>query len=172
MIAGSMKGPGTGGKPPNRRTAGETIRLAALLRSITFVLVLWAGPALGQLSAGEPQALAAFAEQMGLRDVPGFVETVQSVRDTGRLPPRYGTKDEARLHGWHGGGLCTVWPGHVIGGDRFNNFGGQLPGGGGMYREADLDADCRGRGPKRLIFSSDGRLFVTVDHYNTFTQVP
>jgi guanyl-specific ribonuclease Sa len=66
-----------------------------------------------------------------------------------------------------------MWPGHVIGGDHFNNFGHQLPGAPGrVYREADLDADCRGRGPKRLIFSNDGLIFVTVDHYNTFTQVP
>ena len=145
---------------------------AALLRGITFVLVLWAGPAFAQFAGGEPQALAAFAEHIGLRDVPGFVETVESVRESGQLPPRYATKDEARLHGWRGGGMCAVWPGHVIGGDRFNNFGGQLPDGGRMYREADLDADCSGRGPKRLIFSNDGLIFVTVDHYNTFTPVP
>ena len=43
---------------------------------------------------------------------------------------------------------------------------------GQVYREADLDADCRGRGPKRLIFSNDGLIFVTVDHYSTFMQVP
>ena len=146
--------------------------MIALLRSIAVVLLVWAGPALAQFTGAEPKALAAFAERLRLRDVAGFVETVQSLRDNRQLPPRYVTKDEARVHGWHVGGLCAMWPGHVIGGDRFNNFAGQLPDGGRIYREADLDADCRERGPKRLIFSNDGRIFVTVDHYNTFTQVP
>ena len=148
------------------------MRLIALLRGVLLVLLLWGGPSFAQLS-GEPQALAAFADRMGLRDVPAFVETVRTLRDTGHLPPRYVTKDEARMHGWRGGGLCGVWPGHVIGGDVFNNFGRQLPAGPGRaYREADLDTGCGPRGAKRLIYANDGAIFVTVDHYNTFTQVP
>ena len=144
-----------------------------LWRTIVVVLLVISAPASAQFAAGMPQELSAFAERLGLRDVGGFVETVQSLRESGRLPPRYVTKAEAQARGWHGGGLCGVWPDHVIGGDRFNNFGGQLPGNPGrVYREADLDADCRGRGPKRLIFSNDGLIFVTVDHYNTFTPVP
>ena len=44
-------------------------------------------------------------------------------------------------------GCATSWPGHVIGGDVFHNFGGRLPGAPGrVYREADLDATCRSRG--------------------------
>ena len=137
---------------------------------VAFTLLL-AVPAAAQLA--DAPALAAYAQRIGLRDVEGFVETVASLRTTHRLPPRYVQKDEAAAHGWRGGGLCGVWPGHVIGGDQFNNFGHQLPGAPGrVYREADLDADCRGRGPKRLIFSNDGLIFVTVDHYNSFTQVP
>jgi ribonuclease T1 len=144
----------------------------ALLRSIVVVFLLASGTCFAQFAA-PPATLTDFAERAGLRDVAGFVETVQSLRDSGRLPPRYATKDEAQAHGWHGGGMCAVWPGHVIGGDRFSNFGRQLPGAAGrLYREADVDADCRGRGPKRLIFSNDGLIFVTVDHYNTFTPVP
>ena len=148
------------------------MRPIALLRSAFIVLFFLGSSAVAQL-AGDVPAMAAFAERVGLRDVTGFVETVQSLRDSGQLPPHYATKDEARAHGWHGGGLCDIWPGHVIGGDRFNNFGHRLPQAPGrVYREADLDADCRGRGPKRLIFSNDGLIFETVDHYNTFTQVP
>ena len=148
------------------------MRPIVLLRSVMLVVLVWGGPCFAQLSA-DPQALAAFAEQVGLRDVPGFVETVWTLRDTRHLPPRYVTKDEARAHGWRGGGLCSVWPGHVIGGDMFNNFGRQLPGGSGrVYHEADLDTGCGQRGAKRLIYSNDGAIFVTVDHYNNFTQVP
>ena len=148
------------------------MRPIVLLRSVMLVVLVWGGPCFAQLSA-DPQALAAFAEQVGLRDVPAFVETVRTLRDTGHLSPRYVTKDEARARGWRGGGLCSVWPGHVIGGDVFNNFGRQLPGGPGrVYHEADLDTGCGQRGAKRLIYSNDGAIFVTVDHYNTFTQVP
>ena len=94
------------------------MRPIALLRSAFIVLLLLGSSGLAQL-AGDAPAVAAFAERVGLRDVTGFVETVQSLRSTGHLPPRYATKDEARAHGWRGGGLCGVWPGHVIGGDRF-----------------------------------------------------
>jgi ribonuclease T1 len=148
------------------------MRLTGLWRGIALVVLLWGGPCFAQLS-DDPQALAAFAEQAGLRDAPAFVETVRTLRDTGHLPPRYVTKDEARARGWRGGGLCSVWPGHVIGGDVFNNFGRQLPSGPGRrYYEADLDTGCGQRGAKRLIYSNDAAIFVTLDHYNTFTQVP
>src|SRR5207237_9485600 len=110
-------------------------------------------------------------EQVGLRDVWAFVETVRTLRDTGHLPPRYVRKDEARAYGWRGGGLCGVWPGRVIGGDVFNNFGRQLPGGPGrLYREADLDTGCGQRGAKRLVPSNEGQSFVPVEHYNPFKE--
>src|ERR1700704_3762179 len=97
------------------------MRPIALLRSAFIVLLLLGSSGLAQL-AGDAPAVAAFAERVGLRDVTGFVETVQSLRSTGHLPPRYATKDEARAHGWRGGGLCGVGPGHVIGGGHLNNF--------------------------------------------------
>jgi len=149
------------------------MRAMLFIGRFLLALLVVAPAAEAQLAAADPKPLAAFAEKSGLRDVAGFVETVQSLRAGGKLPPRYATKDEAAAHGWHGGGLCAVWPGHVIGGDVFRNFGKALPGAPGrIYREADLDADCRSRGPKRLIFSSDGLIFVTLDHYNSFTPVP
>jgi hypothetical protein len=144
------------------------------MRRITLVglLVLLVGPAAAQQAVDRP-SLAAFAEQVGLRDIAGFVETVDSLRTAHRLPARYATKDDATTHGWHGGGLCTLWPGYVIGGDIFHDAGAPLPKASGRsYREADLDSDCRGRGPKRLIFSSDGLLYITVDHYRSLTPVP
>jgi hypothetical protein len=144
-------------------------------RAVVLVWLLLALAGAGWPAAAQPAdpGLSAFAERVGLRDVAGFVETVQAVRSTHRLPPRYVTKDAARAHGWRGGGLCEVWPGHFIGGDVFNNFGAALaaaPAGG--YHEADLDSDCRSRGAKRLIFANDGRVYLTVDHYKTFTPVP
>ena len=147
------------------------MRSIVLLRGIALVLLLWSGPCFARFS-GDPQGLAAFGERAGLRDVPAFVETVQTLRNTGHLPQRYVTKQAAQAHGWRGGGLCTVWPDHVIGGDQFRNFGSALPDGGRLYHEADLDSSCAQRGPKRLVFSNDGAIYVTVDHYSTFTRVP
>lgn len=155
-----------------RRHRGPGMRVVAIVAWFVLAFDGIAAPAVAQRAA-EPQLLSAFAERIGLRDVGGFVETVQSLRTRHRLPPRYATKEEVRTHGWRGGGLCEVWPGHVIGGDRFQNFGGKLPAAPGrVYREADLDASCRSRGPKRLIFADDGPIFVTLDHYNSFVPVP
>jgi guanyl-specific ribonuclease Sa len=43
---------------------------------------------------------------------------------------------------------------------------------GRHWQEADLDYACGRRGAKRLVFSSDGLIYVTLDHYQTFRQVP
>jgi len=147
------------------------MRAVALLLSVLAGLAV-AVPAAAAQQPADPAALAAFAAQAGLRDVAGFVETVQSLRSAHQLPPRYVVKRAAEAHGWHGGGLCEAWPGHVIGGDVFHDAGGKLlivP--GGLYREADLDESCSSRGAKRLIFSNDGLIFVTVDHYASFRRL-
>ncbi len=117
--------------------------------------------------------LAQQAEALGLRDVEGFVETVQSLCTRGVLPARYITKAQARRLGWRPGrDLCTVAPGRVIGGDRFGNREGRLPEAPGrVWYEADLDFACGRRGPRRLLFSSDGLIYVTVDHYRSFVRV-
>src|SRR5947209_3550077 len=98
------------------------MRAMVTLRWFLLAFLVFAPPGHAQ-RATDPRALAGFAENSGLRDVAGFVETVQSLRATSKLPPRYATRAEAAAHGWHGGGLCGVWPGHAIGGDAFRNFG-------------------------------------------------
>lgn len=92
----------------------------------------------------------------------------------GSLPARYVTKREAEALGWRpGDDLCRVARGRVIGGDRFHNRERRLPEARGRsWREADLDFDCGRRGARRLVFSSDGLIFVTLDHYESFREVP
>jgi hypothetical protein len=90
-----------------------------------------------------------------------------------KLPPRFVTKGEARSRGWRPG--RDLWSidrlrGFSIGGDRFRNLEGRLP--DNTWREADLDYKGGPRGGKRLVFSKDGRCFVTVDHYRTFVEIP
>ena len=142
--------------------------LAALLLLLLLPL-LPAGPAAG----GEAE-VAAFARQLRLRDVDGFAEALAAVRATGRLPRRYVTKDEAEGLGWRpGSDLCDSAPGRVIGGDRFGNRERWLPEKRGRrWFEADLDFACGRRGAKRLVWSSDGLVYVTTDHYETFRKVP
>jgi hypothetical protein len=131
-------------------------------------------PAVAQAPAQAPATqrhLVDFASGKGLREVWAFVEVVTSLRDKGRLPARFVTKSEARDHGWRGGGLCDVWPGHVIGGDIFMNRQNLLPA-GHQYFEADLDSECDQRGPRRLVYSSERLIYITIDHYNRFVPVP
>ncbi|MCB1969973.1 MAG: hypothetical protein KDG54_06145 [Geminicoccaceae bacterium] len=141
----------------------QFVRLFALLVMLTA----------GFAQAGT-QEVRNFAMLMGLHDIDGFVQAVESIRDSGHLPDRYLTKNEARRMGWDPGeDLCDSAPGHSIGGDRFGNREGRLPDHRGRrWTEADLDFDCGRRGAKRLVFSSDGLVFVTIDHYDTFYEVP
>ncbi len=140
-----------------------------LILLLAFVL---AGPAAAK--DVDEAKLKAFARQLRLVDVDEFVETVRSLRTERRLPARYVTKGEAERLGWRPGtDLCRVARGRSIGGDRFGNFEGRLPSRPGRtWREADLDFDCGRRGAKRLVFSSDGLIFVTIDHYESFREVP
>ncbi|MEZ5903861.1 MAG: ribonuclease domain-containing protein [Geminicoccaceae bacterium] len=140
-------------------------RLAAFL--VTSCLLF--GSALA-----DGETLRSLALLLGLEDAYGFAETVETLRREGDLPAYYVTKSEARDLGWRpGDDLCRTAPGRVIGGDRFGNREGRLPDRRGRrWYEADLDFDCGRRGAHRLVFSSDGLIFVTVDHYETFYEIP
>jgi hypothetical protein len=153
-----------------RLTKGARQLVLCLLLVAFFGNPCSANPAFAQPSSAPPEQLADFASRVGLHQVRQFVDAVTALRMNGQLPEHYVTKEAARAHGWRGGGLCTLWPGHVIGGDYFGNFGGQLPA-EHRYFEADLDGTCRQRGPSRLIYSSDGLIFVTTDHYRSFVPV-
>ena len=88
----------------------------------------------------------------------------------GKLPENFITKDEARDLGWEGGGLEDYAPGKCIGGDRFGNYEGLLPDAPGRkWTECDIDTLGRSsRGAKRIVFSNDGLIYYTDDHYESF----
>lgn len=91
-----------------------------------------------------------------------------------KLPSNYITKQEAEDLGWISskGNLKKVAPGKSIGGDRFGNYEGKLPKARGRsYTECDIDFDGGYRNSKRIIFSNDGLIFYTEDHYETFEQL-
>lgn len=91
-----------------------------------------------------------------------------------KLPKNYITKKEARKLGWRGGYLEPYAPGKTIGGDRFGNREKKLPNKSGRkYYECDIDTlGAKKRGPKRMIYSNDGLIYYTEDHYNNFEKMP
>ncbi|MBA4347699.1 MAG: ribonuclease [Clostridiales bacterium] len=88
----------------------------------------------------------------------------------GYLPENFITKSEARALGWSGGGLDVYDYGKCIGGDRFGNNEGLLPESRGrQYYECDIDTLHRDdRGAKRIVFSNDGLIYYTENHYDSF----
>lgn len=88
----------------------------------------------------------------------------------GHLPENFITKDEARELGWEGGSVEAYAPGYAIGGDVFGNREGLLPEAPGRtYYECDVDTKGEeSRGAKRLVYSNDGLIYYTSDHYETF----
>ncbi len=89
----------------------------------------------------------------------------------GCLPDNFITKREAQDLGWKSGGLDDYAYGKCIGGDRFGNREGLLPQKAGRtYTECDIDTLHRNsRGSKRIVFSNDGLIYYTDDHYESFT---
>ena len=89
----------------------------------------------------------------------------------GELPPNFITKARARALGWEGGSLQDMAPNKAIGGDKFGNFEGLLPEKAGrVYYECDIDTlKASSRGAKRIVFSNDGLIYYTDDHYESFT---
>ena len=89
----------------------------------------------------------------------------------GHLPSNYITKKKAQLLGWSGGSLEPYAPGKCIGGDRFGNYEGLLPTAPGrVYTECDIGTlGRRSRGAKRIVFSNDGLIYYSDDHYESFT---
>lgn len=89
----------------------------------------------------------------------------------GYLPENFITKDEARDLGWEGGSVEVYAEGCAIGGDVFGNREGLLPETDGrVYYECDIDTNgADSRGAKRIVYSNDGLIYYTEDHYESFT---
>ena len=101
----------------------------------------------------------------------GKEEVAQYIDQYGRLPDNFITKSQAKALGWKSGRrLDDYAPGKCIGGDRFYNKEGLLPS-GHTYYECDIDTLGKtARGAKRIVFSKDGLIYYTSDHYESFYQ--
>lgn len=89
-----------------------------------------------------------------------------------KLPSNYITKTKASRLGWvaEEGNLWEVTDQMSIGGGEYKNFEGLLPEKEGrIYRECDIDYEGGHRNSKRIVYSNDGLIYYTDDHYESFT---
>ena len=96
---------------------------------------------------------------------------IDYVKKNHELPEYYITKSEARKKGWQPSknNLCDVLPGQAIGGDYFGNREKKLPV-SEKYYEADVNYNCGHRNADRIVFTKDGTVYLTKDHYKTFVK--
>ena len=96
---------------------------------------------------------------------------IDYVKANRKLPDYYLTKGEARSQGWVAseGNLCDVLPGRAIGGDKFSNREKTLPT-GAQYFEADVNYNCGRRNADRIVFTKNGDVWLTHDHYKSFQK--
>lgn len=181
-------------QPPKRATSGIFAILMALL---LFILGQQGILPLGD-TADAPDALPTATIAAALTDSPTSAPTATPVRTEkpttapkqtaitapqdiadyifahGTLPDNFLTKNEARQLGWDSSKnyVSDVAPGYSIGGDRFGNYEGLLPDASGRkWYEADANYTSGPRGAERILYSSDGLVYYTNDHYQTFTEM-
>jgi guanyl-specific ribonuclease Sa len=128
-------------------------------------------PAPTKVPAGEPENAEPTA-------TPGPMEEAQQLADYifeyGELPDNFVTKKEAKEMGWQNGYwyVGDLGDGICIGGDYFGNYDGKLPYvKGRKYYEADCFYHGGPRNEYRIIYSTDGHVWFTGDHYNTFVEL-
>ena len=154
-------------------------RFPAVLLALLTVLMLALLPACGGMTTrpmGEDDPLVQENGTLLVED--GSYSTPEEVAEYlhfyGHLPQNYLTKQEAKALGWAAsqGNLWEVAEGKSIGGDRFGNREGLLPEADGRtWSECDVTSMGGFRGAERLLYSSDGLIYYTDDHYASFTLV-
>ncbi|WP_081086554.1 hemagglutinin repeat-containing protein [Burkholderia stagnalis] len=128
-------------------------------------------------SGGTANSVTAAGLNLDLKTTQAANEAIDSLRTTGQLPSNYVTKDQAKLDGWQPGkALNNSVPGGQIGGDIFENSTNVLPSANGrVWYEADIglkNTMSRSNQPgTRLLYSNDGLLYITTDHYETVTKI-
>lgn len=138
--------------PPGETPAPETATQKAI----------YAQPLLDVFDEETQAAIDFYGSYTTKDDVALYIHTY------GDLPLNFMTKKQARDLGWEGGSLEPVAPGMCIGGDWFGNYEGLLPE-DREYTECDIDTLGRdSRGAKRIVFSDDGLIYYTEDHYESF----
>lgn len=102
-----------------------------------------------------------------------FNGVARYIHEHGKLPDNYITKEKARDWGWEpGDDLSKTCPEYSIGGDVFTNSEGYVPSKDGrIWRECDINYVSGHRNALRILYSSDGLIYKTEDHYSSFTKM-
>ena len=90
------------------------------------------------------------------------------------LPDNYITKAQAKELGWKPilMNLHQITNNGIIGGDVYKNRDEKLPNKNGrIWFEADINYTGGARNGSRIVYSNDGLVFVTYDHYLTFNEI-
>lgn len=91
-----------------------------------------------------------------------------------QLPDYYISLNDAKTAGYrlHLGNLSIIAPGKMLAKGEYMNRNGHLPSAPGrVWYEADINYSEGYRGAERILFSNDGLIFVTYDHYQTFQAI-
>ena len=136
-----------------------------------FLLLVATSSSILTYFESKPQLTVFFTNE---KDKASIDQLVEKLKQTEKVSSwQYISKDQARLLGWDPkkGNLNEVAPGRLIGGDVFKNRNGKLPL-DKSYNEADLGYRSGFRGKERIVYSQDGKkIYVTNDHYETFTEM-
>ncbi|MBJ6360737.1 ribonuclease domain-containing protein [Paenibacillus sp. GCM10012307] len=149
---------------------------SSLAVMITLLVIVLAGcGAISVLASDPPPSPGTSQGQENAQEpLTSFKSVSNYIREHGGLPPNYMTKKEASQLGWvpSKGNLNQVAPGKSIGGDRFGNREGLLPAKKNrIWYEADVNYKTGPRGADRILFSNDGLIYMTTDHYKSFTDI-
>lgn len=126
----------------------------------------------GQATSSNPYAASLTIDEDGWYT--SKEEVALYLHTYGHLPSNFISKSKARKRGWvpELGNFTEVCPGMSIGGGTFYNNDGKLPDKQGRsWRECDINYRGRSRGAERIVYSNDGLIFYTPDHYVTFEQL-
>ncbi|GAA5085867.1 hypothetical protein GCM10023210_07090 [Chryseobacterium ginsengisoli] len=124
-----------------------------------------------EYSSSDVSSANSYSNQQSIDQLTEEKTVINYVKQNHKLPDYYITKNEARKHGWNPskGNLCEVLPGKAIGGDKFSNRERTLPE-GEKYFEADVNYNCGNRNADRIIFTKNGNIYLTKNHYKSFEK--
>ena len=158
----------------NAETRGRRTLRAYLILALFVGVIIFPASYLAKRTpnAGAIVQSTSQQEQYTTRDA-----VARYICDNGRLPPNYvdkavgmamyERKTGRSFRKWNFNPWTTL--GVMIGGDRFENREGLLP--GYDYREADVDYFGDNRGTNRLVYGPDCEIYFTGDHYRSFSPM-
>lgn len=159
------------------RRVGRRWLVLALVLTLLLILA-GCGSATGSSSGGGSSSGTSSSSSSSTIDKNGTYTSPEDVaayiHKYSKLPSNFITKAQAKKLGWdsESGNLDKVAPGKSIGGDSFANREKKLPvKSGRKYYECDVNYTGGHRGAERLIYSSDGLVYYTNDHYSSFKEM-